>query len=204
VIRRRSEFELARARERGHILEGLLKALASLDDIIATIRKAEDAERASLALQTRFGLPEAQARAILEMQLRRLAALERQKIEDEYKQVRDRIAYLEDLLRSPHKVLNLIKQDLLEMAQKYGDDRRDAHHSWGRDGLRGIRPDRGRRSARNLHPARLHQAGAVGGLSPPDARRQGRLRHGNTRRGCPRTHLRGGQPGSHPVLLRSR
>ncbi len=124
VIRRRSEFELARARERGHILEGLLKALASLDDIIATIRKADDAEDASQALQTRFGLTEVQARAILEMQLRRLAALERQKIEDEYKQIRDRIAYLEDLLRSPHKVLALIKQDLLDMAQKYGDARR--------------------------------------------------------------------------------
>ena len=124
VIRRRSEFELARARERAHILEGYLKALATLDDIIHTIRNSDDAESASNALQTRFGLSEAQSRAILEMQLRRLAALERQKIEDEYKQVRDRIAYLEELLRSPAKVLSLIKDDLIELAQKYGDKRR--------------------------------------------------------------------------------
>ncbi len=124
VIRRRSEFELERARARAHILEGLLKALASLDDIIATIRQAPDADVALRALQQRFGLSEAQARAILDMQLRRLAALERQKIEDEYRQVRDRIAYLEDLLRSPQKILALIKTDVLELAEKYGDDRR--------------------------------------------------------------------------------
>ena len=124
VIQRRSEYELARARDRAHILEGYLKALATLDDIIHAIRAADDVEEASQALQTRFGLSEVQARAILEMQLRRLAALERLKIEDEYKQVQDRITYLEDLLRSPAKVLALIKDDLLEVAQKYGDKRR--------------------------------------------------------------------------------
>lgn len=124
VIRRRSEFELQRARARAHILEGLLKALATLDDIIATIRAASDADVALEALQNRFGLTEAQSRAILDMQLRRLSALERQKIEDEYKQIRDRIAYLEDLLRSPKKVLALIKEDILELAEKYGDERR--------------------------------------------------------------------------------
>ncbi|MBN1964562.1 MAG: DNA gyrase subunit A, partial [Anaerolineae bacterium] len=124
VIRRRSEFELARTRARGHILEGLLHALAHLDDIIHTIRDADDAETALNALQNRFGLSERQAQAILDMQLRRLAALERQKLEDEYRQVRERIAYLEDLLRSPHKMLNLIKDDVLVLAEKYGDDRR--------------------------------------------------------------------------------
>ncbi len=124
VIRRRSEFELDRARARAHILEGLLKALATLDDIIRTIRQAEDADQALAQLQARFGLSEAQARAILDMQLRRLAALERQKIEDEYRQVRERIAYLEDLLRSPQKILALIKEDILELADQYGDDRR--------------------------------------------------------------------------------
>lgn len=124
VIRRRSEYELGKARARAHILEGLLKALATLDDIIETIRRADDADDALAKLVGRFSLTELQARAILDMQLRRLSALERQKIEDEYKQVRDRIEYLEDLLRSPHKVLALIKEDLLALAEKYGDDRR--------------------------------------------------------------------------------
>ncbi len=124
VIRRRSEFELERARARAHILEGLLKALATLDDIIETIRRADDADDALGKLMNRFGLTELQARAILDMQLRRLSALEQQKIEDEYKQVRDRIAYLEDLLRNPAKVLALIKEDLLTLAEKYGDERR--------------------------------------------------------------------------------
>jgi len=121
VIRRRSEFELERARARAHILEGLLRALASLEDIIETIRRAADADVALQALMTRFSLTELQGRAILDMQLRRLAALEQQKIEDEYRQVRERIAYLEDLLQSPRKVLGLIKQDLADLAEKYGD-----------------------------------------------------------------------------------
>jgi len=124
VIRRRSEFELERARARAHILEGLLRALASLEDIIETIRRAADADVALQALMTRFSLTELQGRAILDMQLRRLAALEQQKIEDEYRQVRERIAYLEDLLQSPRKVLGLIKQDLADLAEKYGDERR--------------------------------------------------------------------------------
>ncbi len=124
VIRRRSEYELAKARARAHILEGLLKALAHIDDIIATIRQADDSDIARAQLVERFALTEAQATAILDMQLRRLAALERQKIEDEYRQIRDYIVYLEDLLRSPRKVLALIRDDLNELAEKYGDDRR--------------------------------------------------------------------------------
>ncbi len=124
VIRRRSEYELAKARARAHILEGLLKALARIDDIIATIRQADDSDIARAQLMERFALTEAQASAILDMQLRRLAALERQKIEDEYRQIRDYITYLEDLLRSPRKVLALIRDDLNELAKKYGDDRR--------------------------------------------------------------------------------
>lgn len=124
VIRRRSEFELRKARARAHILEGLLAALANLDDIIQTIRQADSADDARTKLTERFNLSELQAQAILEMQLRRLAALERQKIEDEYRQVRDRIQYLEDLLQSPRKVLQLIQTDLNELAEKYGDARR--------------------------------------------------------------------------------
>ena len=124
VIRRRSEYELGRARARAHILEGLLLALADIDDVIHTIRHADDTEAARIALVERFALTEIQASAILDMQLRRLAALEQQKIEDEYRQIREHIAYLEDLLASPRKVLALIRDDLNELAEKYGDDRR--------------------------------------------------------------------------------
>ncbi|HML24883.1 MAG TPA: DNA gyrase subunit A [Aggregatilinea sp.] len=124
VIRRRSEYELGKARARAHILEGLLLALADIDDIIKTIRGADDTDAARAELIGRFNLSEPQANAILDMQLRRLAALERQKIEDEYRQIREYIEYLEDLLRSPRKILALIRDDLQGLADKYGDDRR--------------------------------------------------------------------------------
>ena len=124
VITRRSEYELEKARERSHILEGLLIALANLDDIIHTIRNSPDADVARLRLVERFNLSERQAQAILDMQLRRLAALERQKIEDEQRQTKERITYLEDLLASPQKILNVIKEDLIEIGEKYGDERR--------------------------------------------------------------------------------
>ena len=124
VITRRSQFELEKARERAHILDGLLIALANLDDVIQTIRQSPDADAARERLMTRFKLSERQAQAILDMQLRRLAALERQKIEDEQRQTLERIAYLEDLLANPRKILEVIKEGLGEMAEKYGDERR--------------------------------------------------------------------------------
>ncbi len=124
VITRRSQFELAKARARAHILEGLLIALANLDEIIQTIRQSPDVDTAKERLMGRFRLSEVQAQAILDMQLRRLAALERQKIEDEHRQLLERIAFLEDLLASQRKILDLIRADLKEMAEKYGDDRR--------------------------------------------------------------------------------
>ncbi|MCJ7706882.1 MAG: DNA gyrase subunit A, partial [Anaerolineales bacterium] len=124
VITRRTEFELAKAGARAHILDGLLIALANLDDVVNTIRKSPDADVAKQRLMSRFKLTEIQAQAILDMQLRRLAALERKKIEDEHKEVKARIAYLEDLLASPHKILGLIKDDLAELVKKYGDPRR--------------------------------------------------------------------------------
>ncbi len=124
VIVRRSRFELEKARARAHILEGLLIALANLDDVIQTIRNSPDADTAKERLMTQFKLSDLQAQAILDLQLRRLAALERQKIEDEHKQVLERIAYLEDLLASPRKVLELIKTDLGELAKKFTDPRR--------------------------------------------------------------------------------
>jgi DNA gyrase subunit A len=124
VVVRRSNFELARARARQHILDGYLLALGHLDAVIKTIRESQDADVAKTNLMNRFKLSELQAQAILDMQLRRLAALERKKIEDEHKQVEEQIAYLEDLLAHPKKILALIQSDVKDLAEKYGDDRR--------------------------------------------------------------------------------
>ncbi len=124
VIVRRSNFDLAKARARLHILDGYLLALSNLDAVIKTIRESQDSDVAKTNLMKRFKLSELQAQAILDMQLRRLAALERWKIEEEHKQVSEQIAALEDLLAHPKKILALIQTDLKELAEKYGDDRR--------------------------------------------------------------------------------
>jgi DNA gyrase subunit A len=124
VITRRSQYELEKARDRAHVLEGLLIALANLDEVIHTIRQSADADVAKERLMTRFNLSERQAQAILDMQLRRLAALERQKIEEEQRQMLERIAYLEDLLAHPKKILAVINEDLAELVESYGDERR--------------------------------------------------------------------------------
>ena len=124
VLTRRTRFELKKARQRAHILEGLRIALNHLDEVIQTIRQSDSADDARTKLMARFGLTEAQAQAILDMQLRRLAALERQKIEDEYRAVMETIAHLEDLLAHPRKILQLVRDDLEDIKQKYGDERR--------------------------------------------------------------------------------
>jgi DNA gyrase subunit A len=124
VLTRRTRFELEKARARAHILEGLKIALDNLDRVIKTIRESPSAEVALERLQTRFKLTEIQARAILDMQLRRLAALERQQILDEYRQILETIAYLEDLLANPKKILYLVRDELAELKKKYGDPRR--------------------------------------------------------------------------------
>jgi len=124
VIVRRAEFELDKRRQQAHILEGLLKALSNLDQIIQTIRAAADVDTARAHLMSRFDLTERQANAILEMQLRLLAALERQKLQGEYDEITARIAYLEDLLRSPEKILALVRDDVSEIVDQYGDARR--------------------------------------------------------------------------------
>ncbi|MGH2385569.1 MAG: DNA gyrase subunit A, partial [Candidatus Limnocylindria bacterium] len=124
IVRRRTEFDLARAQERAHILEGLKIALDNLDEVIATIRAAADVDAARSALMTRFALTEVQANAILEMQLRRLAALERKKIEDEYRAIIQLISELEDLLANPRKILLVIKDELSGLVKKYGDERK--------------------------------------------------------------------------------
>jgi len=124
VITRRSEFQLKKARAREHILDGLLIALANIDDVIATIRKSSNADVAKKRLIDSFKLSEIQAQAILDMQLRRLAALERKNIKAEHKEIVKLIKDLEDLLVSPKKILGLIKADLSELVEKYGDPRR--------------------------------------------------------------------------------
>ncbi len=148
VIRRRTEFQLEKAKERAHILEGLLKAIEMLDAVIATIRASESAANAldllqgigtiaaerlpansprgivALATNNPFTFTEAQSRAILDMQLRRLAALERQALESEYEELKKTIERLEDLLANPHKIDLLIKDDVQELKKKYGDARR--------------------------------------------------------------------------------
>jgi DNA gyrase subunit A len=124
IITRRSQFELDKAKARAHILDGLLIALANLDEVIKTIRESKDVDTAKERLMSRFKLSEIQAQAILDMQLRRLAALERQKIEDEHRELMERITYLEDLLANPVKILGLIKEDLSGLSEKFGDERR--------------------------------------------------------------------------------
>ncbi len=124
VITRRSQFELEKARARAHILDGLLIAIANIDEVIRTIREAADVETAKESLIKRFKLSELQAQAILDMQLRRLAALERWKIEEEARQLKELIEHLEDLLANPKKILALVQSDMKEIAEKYGDERR--------------------------------------------------------------------------------
>jgi DNA gyrase subunit A len=124
VITRRTMFDMDKAKKRAHILDGLLIALNNLDAVIKTIRGSKDGEEAKNNLIVRFNLSDLQAQAILDMQLRRLAALERIKIDEEYKQVTALIADLEDILAHPQRILGLISTDLQEVAAKYGNDRR--------------------------------------------------------------------------------
>ncbi len=124
VIRRRTEFELARAKERAHILEGLSKALDHIDEVIQTIKKAPTKEKAKLDLMKKFRLSDLQADAVLEMRLQTLAGLERKKIEDELAEKRRLIKELEAILRDRSKIMGMIKGDLLEIKDKYADERR--------------------------------------------------------------------------------
>lgn len=124
VVIRRTKFELARAKDRAHILEGLKKALSHLDAIIKTIKASKSPAEAKEALVKKFDFSEKQAQAILEMQLQRLTALERDKIEAEYLELIKKIEYYEQLLKSEQKVLELIKGELQELKKRFGDERR--------------------------------------------------------------------------------
>ncbi len=141
VIRRRTEFELRKAKERAHILEGLKIALDNIDEVIRTIRESYD--DADKRLMERFGLSEIQAAAILAMQLRRLQGLERDKIEDELKQLHELIEKLEGILASEAEVLRVVKEELIAMKEKYGDERKSKifNHEVGKFSEEELIPD---------------------------------------------------------------
>jgi DNA gyrase subunit A len=124
VVRRRTEYELRKAKDRAHVLEGLKIALDHIDEVISTIRASQTTEEAQANLIKKFGLTEIQAKAILAMQLRTLAGLERQKIEDELAELLKTIAKLEEILADEKKILAIVKNELIELRDKYGDDRR--------------------------------------------------------------------------------
>ena len=124
VIRRRTQYDLTKAQDREHILLGLKKALDHIDAIIKLIRASKDVPAAHAALMKEFKFSIIQAQAILDMRLQKLAGLERKKIEDELLEIQKLIKELEAILKSKAKMMNIVKTDLLEIAEKYGDDRR--------------------------------------------------------------------------------
>src|SRR5690606_12414207 len=124
VIVRRTKFELAEAEKRAHILEGLLKASDHMDEVIAVIRNASTPDEAREGLMNRFGLSDIQARAILDMTLRRLTGLERDKIKEEYAELMKQIEYLKSVLADESLRMSIIKDELNEIKDSYGDERR--------------------------------------------------------------------------------
>jgi DNA gyrase subunit A len=124
VVVKKTQYELKEVVDRAHILEGLLIALNNLDEVIETIRRSKDTPTASEALITKFALSERQATAILDMQLKRLAALERQKIEDEYEEIKNKIEHFINLLVDKKKIMAVLKAQTLELIEKYGDKRK--------------------------------------------------------------------------------
>ncbi len=124
IIVRRTKYELEKAEARAHILEGLIIALDNIDEIVELIKKSPDVPTARNSLMSRFGLTQIQAQAILDMRLQRLTGLERDKILEEYRKLLERIAYLKSILASPQMVLDIIKQELLEIKDKYSNERR--------------------------------------------------------------------------------
>ncbi|MCA9329529.1 DNA gyrase subunit A, partial [Candidatus Saccharibacteria bacterium] len=124
VVRRRTEYELRKARDRAHILDGLKIALDHIDEVIKVIRSSKNTDEAQSSLIAKFKLSDIQSKAILAMQLRALTGLERQKIEDELAELRKLIAKLEDILADENKILKIIRQELVEVKEQFGDDRR--------------------------------------------------------------------------------
>ncbi len=199
VVRRRSRFELRRAEERVHLLQGILAALNNLDEVIALIRNAPDAEGARQSLMDRFTLSQVQAQAILEIQLRRLAAMERQRVIDEHAEIMQRIRELEELLADPRKVLAVVAQETQEVRDKYADARRTLIVEEGQGGGLG-RSGASAGGGDHPEPPGLREAHPERHLSAPAPGGPGRAGDGHAggRRGgaAPGRLLRG-----HPVLL---
>ena len=124
MVIRRSRYELKKAEERLHILEGLLIAISNIDEVVAIIKRSKNVDIARAALMKRFGLPHTQAQAILEMQLQRLTGLEREKLEEEQRNLIEKVKELKEILASRKALDNVIKKELREIKKKYGDDRR--------------------------------------------------------------------------------
>jgi DNA gyrase subunit A len=124
VVRRRTQYELDRAKERMHILEGLRIALLKIDEIIALIKKSKDKDEARIGLMTKFKLSEIQAQAILDMRLQQLTNLDRLKVEQEWEEKKKLIDELESILASAKKILNIIKGEVADLKEKFGDERR--------------------------------------------------------------------------------
>lgn len=142
IVVRRTKFDLAEARKRAHILEGLLIALDHLDEVIALIRNSKNPDEAKDGLITQFGLTEIQAKAILDLRLQRLTGLERQKIKEEYDELMKQIAYLESILNDESLRYSIIKAELIEMKEKYGDDRKTIiEHSAGEIDIEDLIPN---------------------------------------------------------------
>ena len=168
VITRRSQYELDKARAKAHILEGLLIALDHIDEVIKTIRESRTDDVAKQALMSKFGLSEKQAIAILDMRLRKLTGLERDKLEQDYKDVQETIAYLEDLLSSREKIMGVVKDELQDEKKNFGDERRTQISATKEDfTLTDLIPDE----------PELHQAHGLCGYSCPEEGRPRWLRH---------------------------
>ena len=179
VITRRTKYDLKKAEDRAHILEGLLIAQDNIDEVIAIIRSSYDDARERL--MARFGLSEIQAQTILDMRLKALQGLEREKLQTEYDELLKRIEWFKQVLADESLLKGILKEELTAIREKYGDDRRtrieDPHPHRGRGGRAGHRgPDRG--EGLLLHPVqyRLHQAHGRGRLPHPAPRRPGRDR----------------------------
>ena len=126
MVTRRTEYELNKAQERAHILEGLLKALDNIDEVIQIIRSSRTTAEAKEGLIERFALTEAQAQAIVDMRLRALTGLEREKLEAEYEDLMEKIRYYQSILADRNLLLGVIREEILEISDKFGDDRRTA------------------------------------------------------------------------------
>ena len=199
VVVRRTAFELARARERAHILEGLIIALDRIDEVIAVIKASGNPPEAAAALCSRFGLSELQAKAILEMRLQRLTGLERDKIDAEYAEISALIHKLQGILDDPQKVLDVIVE---ELDRDPGALRRRAAHG-DRLQLRGDQhrgPDRRRGHGRHRLPCRLHQTQRREPLQEPAPGRQGQDRDGDEGGGFRRADLHRHHPPLRPDL----